>query len=159
MADFSELALAYRVAIQFYPWRRIDPVPWAPPRDARSSRVALVTSAGLHRRDGDAPFAPVRGGDTSVRMLPADVALDQLVVGQTSDAFDRSLVDLDRNAAFPLARLAELHAAGEVGGIAPRHLSFNGSITAPGRLVASTAPAAAAALRADGVDAAVLVPI
>jgi len=40
-----------------------------------------------------------------------------------------------------------------------RHLSFMGSITAPGRLMRRTAPEAARALQADGVDVALLVPV
>jgi hypothetical protein len=43
--------------------------------------------------------------------------------------------------------------------LAPRHLSFMGSITAPGRLVAESAPEAAQLLVDDGVDVALLVPV
>ena len=65
----------------------------------------------------------------------------------------------DRNLAYPLDRLRALAAEGLVGAVAPRHLSFNGSITAPGRLVRDTVPQMADVLRADAVDAALLVPI
>ena len=50
-------------------------------------------------------------------------------------------------------------ARGEIGSLNGRALSFMGSITAPGRLVKETAPAAAALLAADGVDVALLVPL
>jgi hypothetical protein len=46
-----------------------------------------------------------------------------------------------------------------VGSAAPRHLSFNGSITAPARLVRESAPRAARLFVEDGVHAALLVPI
>ena len=40
-----------------------------------------------------------------------------------------------------------------------RHLSFMGSITAPGRLLRDTAPEAARLLKEDGVDLAFLTPV
>jgi D-proline reductase (dithiol) PrdB len=106
----------------------------------------------------DAPFTRQLGGDPSFRYIPADTVVSSLVVGQTSEAFDPEPSALDRNLAFPLDRLRLLAATGTIGRVAPRHLSFNGSLTAPGRLVAQTAPAAVRALRADGVDLALLVP-
>jgi D-proline reductase (dithiol) PrdB len=52
-----------------------------------------------------------------------------------------------------------MEASGAVGRLAPRALSFMGSISAPGRLVKETAPEAAALLEADGVDVVLLVPL
>jgi len=43
--------------------------------------------------------------------------------------------------------------------VAPRHLSFCGAITAPGRLRKEAAPAAAQLLVDDGVDVALLFPV
>ena len=160
MADFSELPLRYRLEMAIYRWRRVDPVVWTPlavplPR----ARVGLVTTAGLYRPGLDEPFRRVRGGDYSFRIIPDDVALESLAVGQTSDAFDRAPVEADRNTALPIERLHTLVERGEVGSAAPRHLSFNGSVPAPGRLVRESAPEAARILRNDGVQAALLVPV
>ncbi len=160
MAEFSELPLHYRLELALYPWRRIDPVPWMPlGRPLAEARVALVTSAGLYRPAVDAPFAKVRGGDPSVRWLPDDVDLAFTVVGQTSDAFDHGPVERDRNLAFPLDHLHALVREGVIGAAATRHVSFNGSITAPGRLIKQTGPAVADVLRADQVDAALFIPV
>jgi D-proline reductase (dithiol) PrdB len=52
-----------------------------------------------------------------------------------------------------------MEAAGAIGSLAPRALSFMGSISAPGRLVKETAPEAASLLEADGADVALLVPL
>ena len=52
-----------------------------------------------------------------------------------------------------------LAASAVVGSVAPRHLSFMGSITAPGRLQRETAVAAADVLVADAVDIALLAPV
>jgi D-proline reductase (dithiol) PrdB len=156
-----ELPLRYRALLAAYRWRRPHPpaaaatlrVPLA------EARVALVSSAGLVA-PGDVPFdLAERGGDSSLRVLPHDVAVATLEAHHRSDAFDRGPLTADRNVAFPLDRLRELVAEGVVGAAAPRHLSFMGSITAPGRLVRETAPAAARLLLEDGVDVALLVPV
>lgn len=160
MAELSDLSLTYRLWLSTYRWRRVDPVPWAWPHAALSrQRLALVTTAGLYRQPMDPPFERTRGGDASFRVIPADVSVSQLEIGQTSEEFDPAGLQADRNLAFPLDRLRELHVTGEIGDIAPVHLSFNGSITAPGRLIAQTAPEAARVLRKEQVDAALLVPV
>lgn len=65
----------------------------------------------------------------------------------------------DRNLALPLDRLRKLVVDHELGEVAPRHLSFMGSITAPGRLIRDSAPEAAQLLLDDHVDVALLVPV
>lgn len=160
MADVSEVSLRHRLELAVYPWRRVDPVPWAPLHTPlHKSRLALLTSAGLYRPAIDDSFAKVRGGDTSFRIIPDDVDVQSLAIGQTSDAFDHEPLKRDRNAGFPLDRLHELARDHVIGSVAPRHISINGSITAPGRLVRETGPRVAEILRADNVEAVLLVPI
>lgn len=160
MAELTGLPLRYRLMLRAYPWRRIDPVPLAPlTKPLPECRVALVTTAGLVQ-PGDRPFDPaVKGGDFSYRVVPGDASVRALEEHHRSDAFDHAGVLRDANVAFPLDRLHELSAAGVIGEVAPRHLSFMGSITAPGRLAKFTAPEAARLLADDGVDAALLVPV
>ncbi|HUO85897.1 MAG TPA: glycine/sarcosine/betaine reductase selenoprotein B family protein [Thermoanaerobaculia bacterium] len=149
-----------RSTLAVYPWRRIDPVPCARlRRPIADCRVALVTSAGLVP-PGEPPFdTAVRGGDVSCRIIAGDAEVQALQELQRSEAFDHSGIERDRNLALPLDRLRELAEEGAIGEVAPRHLSFMGSITAPGRLVGRTAPEAAALLVADAVDVALLVPV
>lgn len=118
-----------------------------------------MTSAGLYHPDRHSPFAAAPGGDCTVRWIDQSDSLARLTIGQRSRLFDRAAMTRDRNEAFPLDRARELVAEGRLGSLAQRHPSINGSITAPGRLVRDTAPAIAAALRADQVDAALLVPV
>lgn len=92
-------------------------------------------------------------------MIGSDVDVRTLIVDHRSEAFDRGPIEQDRNVAFPLDRAREMHADGVIGGIAPRHLSFMGSITAPGRLRNDTAPRAADLFVEDQVDVALLVPV
>ena len=48
---------------------------------------------------------------------------------------------------------------GVIGSVAPRHFSLMGSIAAPGRLIAETAPEVARMLLEDQVDAVLLTPV
>lgn len=160
MARLADLPLKDRLFVRTYPWRRIDPVPWTvPERPLSRCRVALVSSAGLVP-PGETPFDPaIRGGDFSFRVVPRGCDLRSLTDSHRSGSFDHGGIAEDPNLALPLERLEELAARGRIGEVAPRHLSFMGSITAPGRLVRASAPEAAAILADDGVDVALLVPV
>lgn len=160
MAEFSELSLRHRLEMAVYRWRRVDPLVLAALAVPLSeARVALVTTAGLYRPGIDEPFERIRGGDYSYRAIPDSAELSSMVVGQTSSAFDRAPVEADRNMALPTERLRAMVVRGDVGSAASHHLSFNGSIPAPGRLVRETAPLAARLLIDDGVQAALLIPV
>ena len=160
MGDPGEFPPAVRLFLKAYPWRRIDPVPWSPLRKPLAvCRLALVSSAGFVL-PGQEPFdASIRGGDVSFREIPSGAEAAALIDTHRSRSFDHSGLRSDPNLALPLDRARELHAAGRIGSVNRRHLSFMGSITAPGRLVRDTAPRAARALSEDGVDVALLVPV
>jgi D-proline reductase (dithiol) PrdB len=160
MGDIGEFSLPIRLFLHAYRWRRIDPVPWTPLRKPLGqSRFALVSSAGFVL-PSQKPFdESIAGGDVSFREIPNDTAVRQLIDCHRSESFDHAALQLDPNLAFPLDRVHELEQSGRIGPINRRHLSFMGSITAPGRLVKQTAPEAAAWLREDGVDVALVVPV
>jgi len=159
MTKDRELSLALRVFLKTYRWRRIDPVPCASlVKPISESRVGLVSSAGLVV-PGDPPFEDARGGDFSFRTIPDDVDVQSLEDHHRSDSFDHSGVKADRNMGFPLDRLHELASAGDIGAVAPRHISLMGAITAPGRLMQQTLPEISDLLVADEVDVALLVPV
>ncbi|WP_428261918.1 glycine/sarcosine/betaine reductase selenoprotein B family protein [Haliangium sp.] len=160
MGSLDEFDWKTRTFLRLYRWRRLDPVPWTSlARPLSQCRVALVSSAGLVG-PGQPDFDPgVRGGDFSYRVLDRDVDLTLLRDSHRSATYDHAHVEADPNVAFPLDRLRELAARGTIAEVAPRHLSFMGSITAPGRLIRRTAPAAAELLAADQVDVALLIPI
>jgi D-proline reductase (dithiol) PrdB len=156
----AEFSLPVRVFLAAYRWRRIDPVPWAPlTKPLAACRVALVSSAGFVL-PSQPPFDNrVRGGDVSFRDIPADSDVRQLIDTHCSAAFDHTGIRADPNLAFPLDRLRELVEHHRIGALNHRHLSFMGSITAPGRLIRDTAPEAAERLAGDAVDVALLVPV
>jgi D-proline reductase (dithiol) PrdB len=164
MGELSEFGLATRAFLKAYPWRRVDPVPWTVPPPLRGRplgqcRLALVSSAGLRPPDAEPFDASVKGGDCSFREVPAELPAAALVDDHRSKSFDHAGVRADPNLGLPLDRARELVQRGRVGSLATHHLAFMGSVTAPGRLVKETAPAAAARLVADAVDIALLVPV
>ena len=160
MADLSELSLPLRLFLKSYPWRRIEPVPWAPlPRSLRDCKVALVSTAGLVLPDQVRFDDDRRGGDWSFREVPADADTTTFVDAHRSASYDHAGVRSDANLAFPIDRLRELAEEGTIGAVNHRHFSFMGSISATQHLMRESAPAVAAALAGDGVEAVLLVPI
>jgi D-proline reductase (dithiol) PrdB len=160
MGTLNEFSIGTRLFLKAYPWRRIDPVPWAPlHKPLAQSRLALVSSAGFVTATQKPFDESVSGGDFSFRDIPSDVDIRTLVDTHRSESFDHTGLHQDPNLAFPIDRMRELAAQGRIGSINHRHLSCMGSITAPGRLVKQTAPEAARSLVGDGVDVALLVPV
>ena len=117
-------------------------------------RIAIVTTAGLHRRD-DRPFGP---GEQGYRVIPGDAPAVDLVQSHTSIGFDRAPTMRDVNICFPIDRLRELVTRGELGGVAPRHVSFMGAQRDLKRIEGETGPEVGRRLREDGVDAALITP-
>jgi len=160
MGKLSEFSLPVRTFLRAYRWRRIDPVPWAAlKKPLAECRLAVVSSAGFVLRHQEPFDGSVRGGDVTFRRIPSTSPVSDLIDTHKSDAFDHAGLARDPNLAFPLDRVRELVASGRIGSLAPFHLSFMGSITAPGRLLKETAPKMAQALVQDSVDVALLVPV
>ena len=160
MGDPNEFGFAVRLFLKAYPWRRIDPVPWSPlSKPLSDCRVALGSSAGFSLPGQPAFDDTVKGVDSTFRFVPRDAHVPDFVENHRSESFDHAGIRRDPNLGFPLDRLRELRDAGVIGEVAPRHLSFMGSITAPGRLIRDTAPDAVARLVEDAVDVALLVPV
>lgn len=162
MATYQEMSLYVRLFMKGYPFGHyaIDPVPCAPLRQPlEKSRIAVVTSAGLHTTEQPEFDHTIKLGDTSFREIAGDVDVKNLLESHESDSFDHAGVEADRNLVFPLERLREMHAAGEIGDISRSHFSFMGSLINPRKLIDETAPEVARRLRADGVNACLLTPV
>ena len=160
MGNLSEFPLKYRLFLKTYQWRRIDPVPWAPlKKPLAESRLVLVSSAGIVTTQQKPFDSAIRGGDPSIREIPSDVEVTDLIETHRSDAFDHRGIRLDPNLAFPADRLRELSRAGIIGSLNHRYLSIMGSVTAPGRLIKKTVPQVVPKLVEDQVDVALLIPV
>lgn len=159
MARLEDLKLTHRLFVETYPFRTVD---WSPgarlAKPLARSKLALITSAGVHLPGQHSFDLAFRGGDFSFRELPDTLDVRHLKIAQRSSDFDQTGAREDRNLVFPLDRFRELEERGDIGELNHRHFSFMGSISAPGGLMSESAPRVAEMLRADGVDAAFLVP-
>ena len=129
------------------------PTPFVPGPRLRARRVAIVTTSGLHAR-GDRPFDI---GATDYRVIPGDTPAAELIMSHVSVNFDRSGFQEDVNVVFPLDRLRELAAVGEIGSVSGFHYSFMGA--APIRGLEPKARELAVLLKKDRVDAVLLTPV
>ena len=133
--------------------------PWTPvTKGLEESRIALVTTAGIHLRSQPPYDMEDKEGDPSYREIPGDIDAASLMI--THNYYDHGDADKDINVILPIERLSELENEGFIGKIAPRHFSFMGHIL--GRhvtaLINRTGPEVARLLKADGVDAVFLTP-
>ena len=124
-----------------------------PERPLPESRVALVTTGGVHLPDQSRFDIDDPAGDCSYREIPA--AAEELT---WTHAYHRPDEGSDLDAVFPLWTLRDLASAGEIGGLNGRHFSFMGAIHDTGPLAERTAPEVAGKLAQDGVDAVLLTP-
>lgn len=127
--------------------------PWAKAPDIRRSKVAIVSTAGLHRTN-DTPF---RGGAGGYRIIPNGVDPRELRMSHVSTNFDRLGFQQDLNVVFPIERLRELVAQGEVGATATYHYSFMGAT--PPQAMEASARELAGVLKGDSVDAVLLIGV
>lgn len=135
------------------PCPTFDSTPWTKPPALAESRVAIITTAGLHRR-GETPFGV---GAADYRIIAADILANDLLMSHISTNFDRSGFQQDWNVVFPLDRLRELADKKVIGSLANYHYSFMGA-TDPVRMQAA-AQGLARIMKNDGVDSVLLVPV
>lgn len=126
--------------------------PWVRGGPLRERRIAVVSSAGIHRRD-DAHFT---GGDAGYRTISRETD-DDLVMSHISINFDRTAFQQDREAIFPLKHLTDLADEGVIGSVAATHYSFMGATSASA--MEKNARELAGQLKFDNVDSVVLLPV
>jgi D-proline reductase (dithiol) PrdB len=159
MPRLEILSEVNRRTLQFFPCLEYDDTPWTPlSKDLSQCKLALVTTAGLHRR-GDQPFSrDVPGSESSYRVIPSDTNPADIIQSHFSIGFDRTAIYRDLNVTFPLERVNELVARGVIGSVARNYYSFMGALRDPSQLMAETGPEVAQRLRDEGVDVALLTP-
>ena len=137
-------------------------IPFTPPaKPLRECTVALVSTAGIARND-DRPFDQERErrdpwwGDPSFRVIPLGTTEREVRIHHLH--IDPRFGQADLDVVLPMRRLKELSHEGVIAEAAAHHYSIMGYILEPDVLINETAPAIAARMRTDGVDAAALVP-
>ena len=153
-------------------WMEQGATAWAPlAKPVSACRVALISTGGFHRPEDPpfetSPFSPeiadrhcdrlAQKYDPTFRAIPRDYPPPNLRISHTH--YDHSRAQEDINCVFPLDRIREFAEDGIIGEVAPTHYSFMGFMPDFRRLIEETAPAVARALREDGVDAVLLVPV
>jgi D-proline reductase (dithiol) PrdB len=128
---------------------------WVPAAPLSRRRVAIVTTAGIHRR-GDVPFTE-GPAQADYRVIPADTPAEDILMSHASINFDRSGFQQDLNVVFPIGRLKELEAEGVIGSVAAFHYSFMGAL--PAKALEPRGRALAGLLKKDQVDAVLLTPV
>ncbi|MBU4566444.1 MAG: glycine/betaine/sarcosine/D-proline family reductase selenoprotein B [Desulfarculus sp.] len=127
--------------------------PWVQPKPLAESRLAVISTAGLHMR-ADAPFTGLSG---EYRVIPGDAAAKDLVMSHISANFYRSGFQQDLNVVLPLDRLKELFENRIIGSLPSYHYSFMGA-TDPGAME-QAAREVAGLLKGDRVDSVLLIPV
>ena len=130
-------------------------LPWAVNNKPLSEKkVAIITTAGLNFRE-DHNFEFV---DSSYRALPRDLSASDILMTHASVNYDRSGFQEDINVVFPVDRFKELESEGVIGRLADVNYSFMGGGMLPDVYEANVRDLAKV-LKADGVDAALIVPV
>jgi D-proline reductase (dithiol) PrdB len=130
-------------------------LPWvANSKPLSEKKIAIITTAGLNfREDNNFEFA-----DSSYRALPRDLASSDILMTHASVNYDRSGFQEDINVVFPVDRFKELESEGVIGRLADVNYSFMGGGMLPDVYEANVR-GLAKLLKADGVDAAFIVPV
>jgi D-proline reductase (dithiol) PrdB len=155
MPRLDRLPESNRKTLVTFPCQANDGAPFVvPPKPRAAWRVSIVTTAGLHRR-GERPFNP---GEQGYRVIPSEAPAAEIIQSHTSIGFDRAPIMRDLNISFPIDRLRELVARGELGGLGPSHYSFMGALRDVAKLTNETGPEIGRRLREEGVDVALITP-
>ena len=156
MPRLELLSEVQRSMLQMFPCMEHDGTPWTRMRKPLSeSKVALVTSAGLHLRD-DKPF--VMGGDSSYRVLPSSTPVEDILQSHASIGFDHTGIYRDINVTYPVDRVRELADQGVIGSLGENNYSFMGALRDTSEVVEQTGPEVARKLVNEGVEVAFLTP-
>ena len=160
MPRLETLSEVHRRMLQMFPCMEHDDSPWTPMRKPLSeSKVAMVTSAGLHLRD-DKPFISdiQGGGDSSYRVLPRCTPASDIIQSHVSIGFDHTGIYRDINVTYPTDRLEELQEQGVISSLADNYYSFMGAIRDATKLSNETGPEVARRMLDEGVEVVFLTP-
>lgn len=155
MPNLDQLSEVQHKMLLMFPCADHDDSPWTPlQRRLSESRLALVTSAGLHLR-GDQPFV---GNEQSYRVIPRSANPADIIQSHVSIGFDHVGIYRDINVTWPMDRLQELVGQGVIGSLSNNNYSFMGALRDPAKVIEETGPEVAQLLLDDGVDVALLTP-
>ena len=117
-------------------------VPFTPyERELSRASVAIVTAAGVHKKDQQAFNIADELGDLTFRIIDSNANAADLMV--THHHYNHSDADRDINVVFPIDALRSLADEGFIGGLARSNVGFMGYTMQLKRMYEETAPAIA----------------
>ncbi len=137
----------------------VEGIPWMPfTKDLRRCKIALLTTAGIHLKSQPPFNMNDPDGDPTYREIPLNTPNSELII--THDYYDHKDADKDINIVFPIDRLKEMKAKGEIREIAEINYGLMGHVDENyiPALINAAAPKIAERLKANNVDAAILTP-
>ena len=156
ITSFPALARGFIEA--YKPWESED-IPWTPvKKPLAESTVAIVTTAGVHRKDQKPFDMHDKNGDPSFREIGGNTHVQDLMI--THDYYDHADAEKDLNIVFPIERLQEFASEGIIGKAADTHYTFMGHIMGPHiyTLMEVSAPEVAARMKKKEVDYVLFTP-
>ena len=151
-------ALAEYLTASYTPQASKD-VPWSPiKKPLVESKIALVTTAGIHHPYQEPFDMDDPSGDSTYRIIDTQTIEDDYLI--THDYYDHRDADKDLNIVYPVTRLKEMAAGGIVGSVARYHFSFMGHIRDShlDNLLETYAPQVTNRLVQDQIDGVLLTP-
>lgn len=114
-------------------------VPFTPfDRELARATIAIVTAAGVHRKDQPPFNIADELGDLTFRVIGSDAQANDLMV--THHHYDHTDADRDINVVFPIDALRQLAAEGVIGSEAREHVGYMGYTMQLKRMYDETAP-------------------
>jgi D-proline reductase (dithiol) PrdB len=153
MARPEDIPQPTRDAVLNLPCPSYDTTPFVVGPPLAQRRIAILTSAAIIRR-GDKPF-PFGSGEA--RFIPADTPTGELLISHVSINFDRTGWQRDVNVVYPIDRLRDLVAGGEIAGIGTTNYTVMGS-TDPAAME-DAVDQIAGQLKQERVDSVLLTPV
>ncbi len=154
MVRLDQMPEQARKHLKDLPCPTFETNPWAEGPPLSERRVAIVSTAGLHRRE-ERPFTSEPGD--YYRVIPGDIKASELFMSHMSTNFDHTGFQQDWNVVFPVDRLREFAEEGIIGSVADFHYSFMGALD-PMKME-QEARRLASILKKDHVDALLLIPV
>ena len=143
-----------------YPWFTTEGDPFVQlEKSVSETRFGLVTTGGYSIAGEQEPMRgyPTFGDEIpEIRRIPVDVDRSKLAINHPG--YDHKYAKEDINANLPFDRLNELVSDGTIGSLSAETMVLMGLQPNAAQLIRETIPEIIAAFKADGVEAALLVP-
>jgi len=121
------------------------------------SKVAIITSSGLFKKEEKAFDTEALLGDTTYRVIEKSDDLTTLNIAHTH--YDHKFIKEDINTVYPIKHMETLVEEKMIGSLADTHYSFCGFVLDTKNLIEETADGILNELKANQVDAVLLAPV